>query len=233
MSRILDAQGAPATAVKIAVALTSHEMAPILFTYHITQMALFTSAIMPEDVELNTALVSGTYVHSGRQQMLELLLKQGVTHILWLDSDMSFPKETLVRLMSHDVDFVGINYAQRKSPPDFVGIKRGSWHEKGDLGSRLQTTEKDSGLEECDALGFGALLMRTAALRDLPEDQPWFWYEKKWGLHIGEDVYFCRLLGQMGHKIYCDHDLSKECAHIGTFEYRTHHAETMNAEGYV
>ena len=38
------------------------------------------------------------------------------THILWLDSDMRFPADTLGRLLARNRDIVGANYCARRFP---------------------------------------------------------------------------------------------------------------------
>ena len=217
---------------KIAIAVPTHEMVPATFAFDLANLLSWTSAQVPPEVEVATTYVAGTYVHRARQDILDYLLSLDVTHILWLDSDMRFPREALLHLMSHDLDFVGINYAQRTSPPDFVGIKRMGGID--DAGERLVTNTDSTGLESVDALGFGCFMMRTSALARFPEDAPWFWYDLlPDGRHIGEDVYFCRLAREAGYEIYCDHDLSHLCSHTGSFDYRCGHAETMTNEGVV
>jgi hypothetical protein len=44
------------------------------------------------------------------------------------------------------------------------------------------------------------------------------------GVWIGEDYSFCQRARESGVRFHVDHDLSKDCAHIGAFEYRTEHA---------
>ena len=213
---------------KIAVAMATHDMVPAGFMFDLANLCSYTVAAMPEDASFGTVMVPGTYVHSARQQLIDGLVKDGVTHVLWLDTDMRFPKESFVRLMLHDVPVVGINYAKRKVPTEFVAIKKIGW-EPGEASERLITSDESTGLEEVEAIGFGMVLMRMDALRNMPDprEEPWFWFHwvKEKGMQVGEDVQFCRLLRESGVKVYVDHDLSKECAHIGQFEYRCAHAE--------
>ena len=176
-----------------------------------------------------------TYVHSARQTLIEQAISDGADYMLWLDSDMRFPMNVLLRLMNHKKDVVGINYSTRGMPPDFVTIKKMGKDNLKDPGGKPCITGSDStGLEKVDAIGFGAVLIRTGALKRLPDPKkhPWFWFENmpKTGRMIGEDVYFCRMLRRSGVSIYVDHDLSKECAHIGTFEFRCEHAASFNAD---
>jgi hypothetical protein len=201
---------------KIAIALVSHDNVPVRFAYDLANMVMVTSAYMPEGTALGVQLISGTYVHSARQEMLESLIGEGVTHILWVDTDMTFPPDSLIRLLEHNVPVVGINYSQRGLPPDYVAIKK-----VGLPGEKLATLPESTGLEEVDAMGMGLMLTRIDGLRNLPA-KPWFaheWLEdkKQW---LGEDVYFCGKLREAGVKLLVDHDLSKECGHLGQFDYR-------------
>lgn len=218
--------GRPKMPAKISIAMPTHDMVPARFMYDLASLVMYSVAAMPEDVQFGINMVPGTYVHSARQQLLEQLLADGVTHILWLDTDMEFPRESLVRLLQHGEKIVGINYAQRGVPTDFVAIKRMALDEN-DKSERLVTDDDSTGLEEVDAIGFGMVLMRVDALRDLPslDDTPWFWFDWLPGRRqMGEDVYFCKMLRELGQTIYVDHDLSKECGHIGQFTYRCQHA---------
>jgi hypothetical protein len=210
---------------KISIALVSHDMVPVTFAYDLANMTAFSAASLPEGWQFGMNLVPGTYVHCAREQMLKGdgtgpgLLEQGVTHILWVDTDMRFPRDSLARLWKHNVDMVGVNYSTRTSPSSYVAIK-----EVGDdvkVGSRLETTAESTGIEEVDAIGFGMVLMKAKALECMPYDEPWFWFEflPNRKQTIGEDVYFCNLFKKHGGKIYVDHDLSKQIAHVGTYEY--------------
>lgn len=212
-------------AAKIAIAMVSHDMVPIGFAYDLANLVAFTAASLPEGTELGVNLVSGTYVHAGREQMLKGdgrnngLLAQGVTHILWVDTDMRFPKDALARLWQHNVDMVGINYSTRGAPCNYVAIKTVGDDEN--VGCKLETTSDSEGIEEVDAVGFGMVLMKAKAMNNMPIDEPWFWFEylPKRRQMIGEDVYFCSLLKKHGGRIFVDHDLSRKCAHIGQYEY--------------
>lgn len=213
------------TTPRISIAIAAHDLVPSLFAYDLASLCAFSVAALPEDVPFGINMVSGTYVHSARQELAEAMLLQGVTHMLWVDADMRFPRESLLRLLRHNKDVVGCNYAKRGVPTGFVAIKNVGTDKKD--GVALETLESSTGLEEVDAVGFGMLLMKVSVLAALPKDERWFWFEwlPKAKHMVGEDVYFCNLVRKAGKKIYVDHDLSKEIAHIGQFEFRTQHAE--------
>lgn len=205
--------------MRITIAIPSHDNVPFLFAYDLAALAMTTAANLPEGVHMGVQGVSGTYIHKARQELIDEVVRHGADYVLFLDSDMRFPPDALIRLFNHKVPVVGINYAKRGFPSEFVALKRVGI---GDAGERLRTTEDSEGLEEVEALGGGCLLIRTDVLADLPDpiEQPWFQNEYLGnGQWMGEDVYFCRLLREAGHRIFVDHDLSRDCSHIGQYEY--------------
>jgi len=217
----------------VSIAIPTHSMCAAGFMYDLAQMCAYTGLAMGKTDKLNMhlAMVQQTYVHTARQELAERAFQRDVSHILWLDSDMRFPKDTLLRLLAHDLPIVGVNYSTRGVPAEFVAIKRTSVdHDDG--GARLKTLDSSAGLEEVEALGFGCVLMRTDILANIGEP-PWFFFE--WlpntaHRQVGEDVYFCRKARKAGWKIYVDHDLSKEVRHVGSFEYRLDHAQACMEE---
>lgn len=211
--------------MKIAIAVPSHDTVPAPFAFDLAKLVIHTAAQMPAGWEFGVNAVVGTYVHQARQELIDNLVRQGVDYILWLDSDMRFPREALFHLLQHRKDVVGINYAKRQVPTEFVALKKVG----APRGERCITRETSTGLEEVEALGFGCVLIRTSCLKDLPDpkDVPWFQNvhlgEGRW---MGEDVWFCAMLRKAGVKIYVDHDLSKVCGHVGQFDFQCIHAET-------
>jgi hypothetical protein len=58
-------------------------------------------------------------VHWVRNDMLKPLYKEQrkFTHVLWIDDDMTFEPDVLVKLLRHDKDVIGVNYVTRSDPP--------------------------------------------------------------------------------------------------------------------
>ena len=212
--------------MKITLAIPSHDAVPFGFAYDLAALCAYTAAKVPEDVEFGINAVTGTYVHKARQELAEACLEQKADWVLWLDSDMRFPRDMLFRLLSHQKPLVGINYSTRGIPSRFVAIKKVAIK-----GERLRTEDDSTGLEEVEGIGFGAVLMSTAVLKALPDplEVPWFKNDYMGEGHwMGEDVWFCKLAREAGFSVFVDHDLSKRCAHIGSFEFRTEHATIEN-----
>lgn len=212
--------------VKIGIAVPTHGHWPWQFGASLCSLTEhLATGVAGTDIETQLYIMAGTYVHTARNKLLMRMLADECTHMLWIDSDMAFPPNSLKRLLAHvdgndGVKMVGINYSTRGFPPRYVAIKRISTEE--DLAGELCETGPDStGLEEVEALGFGMVLMKSSIFNNMDITTPNFWFEMIGNTihHIGEDVYFCRKVREAGEKIYVDHDLSKECKHVGLCEY--------------
>ena len=230
--------------IKVAICIPTHDMMHSYFGYDLAGMIGWTTRHYTKEGaidDLALHMVSGTYVHTARQQLLVNAMQEGADYILFLDSDMRFPKDTLVRLLSHSKGMVGCNYPRRTVPPEPVAIKTSTGvDEDGNKvpGTLLQTLEDSTGLEEVEALGFGCVLVHKsvfaamAQIHDPREKGPFWFFEflPEIPTHVGEDVYFCRLARKAGATIYVDHDLSKDIRHIGNLEYAFDHTWAFYAE---
>ncbi len=222
----------PQSGGRVVISIPTHEMVPAVFMYDLARLFGYTTACLGPHDSLGMNMVLGTYVHSARMDLAVAALQQDATHILWVDSDMRFPKEALLRLLEHQKPVVGINYSTRTIPPTYVAIKRVARGPE-DLGGYLATTEESTGLEQVEAIGLGLCLMDIEVLVSLgdPVKRPWFGHEwrediKQW---VGEDVFFSQRIREAGYEIFVDHDLSKKCAHLGSLAYRLAHVEEIES----
>lgn len=189
--------------MRLAIAVPANDHVSAIFANDLALMYAETRASVPA---VTLATMVGTFVHQARERLLDDVVNLwGATHVLWLDSDMTFPADAALRLLKHDVDVVAANYVTRVPPSRPTAVRDGQF-----ISSRNAT-----GLEEVDAVGMGVFLMRADVVDLMP--RPRFWYSTPTET---EDVYFCRLLRKAGHKILIDHDLSKQVGHVGTHTYR-------------
>lgn len=156
----------------------------------------------------------GTLIFSQRESLAKEALADGAEYILWVDSDMRFPKNTLERLLAHGQKIVGVNAVTRRKPVLPTAI---NFHEDKEIFEKIESRGK-KGIEEVTAVGFGVVLTHKSVFEAMP--QPWF--DVVWGAGglIGEDVHFCVKALDHGIKTFVDHELSLEIGHIGTHEYR-------------
>jgi hypothetical protein len=161
-------------------------------------------ALIQESSDIEYVVSLGTYLPNLRTSLVDYAVKKEASHILFIDSDMRFPKDSLKRLLSHDLDIVGANCKQR-TQNEFTARKE----------DKFISSKDKTGLEEVDTLGFGVTLIRTSIF-DLSE--PWFGMPFDGKKYIGEDVFFCHKAKEKGYQVWVDHDLSKEVKHIGAIE---------------
>jgi hypothetical protein len=243
LKKMQDQEATP-KGVHVAVCIPTHDAMPAHFGYDLAQMMAFTARHynQPGMIDpLSLHMVKGTYVHSARMALAAETLQNGADYLLFLDSDMRFPKETLVGLLSHQKAFVGANYPRRGIPPKWVAIKKTvSTNDEGEKvpGTICITSEDSTGLEEVEAVGFGIVLIHRSVFESMAKIHPpqekgffwWFEWDSDVQTHIGEDVFFCRLAAEAGATLYVDHDLSKLVKHIGQFEFGPDHAWSFYAE---
>lgn len=160
----------------------------------------------------------GTIIPEQRQVLAEAAVDMEATHILFIDSDMRFPKDSLFRLLVHEEPIVGTNYPRRREPhlPTAEHTNHGY----------LFTGEDGEGLTEVTQLGFGLVLIETKVFEAMPK--PWFaiGYSKS-GQYVGEDVFFCSRARTAGFRVLVDQGLSREILHTGEMDYSHDHANAL------
>jgi hypothetical protein len=189
--------------VRLAIAVPARDTVPALFANDLARLYATTCGAVPL---VTLAMMIGTFVHQARETLLhDVISLWGATHVLWLDTDMTFPPDTALRLLSHDADVVAANYVSRTARPRPTAMR------DGECVSSIGAT----GLEEVNHVGMGVFLMKASVVANIPS--PRFWYSTETET---EDVYFCRLLRAAGITISIDHDLSHEVGHVGQHTYR-------------
>lgn len=151
-------------------------------------------------------------IDASRNLIVEHALEIGYDYIMWIDSDMILPRNTLTTLMSHDKDIVSGVYAYKILGGKNAVAKRF----KKDVNDTyedipLKEIREKEKLIEIDGVGFGCVLTKVDVFRNIKK--PWFKYSPK----MGEDIYFCRKAQKAGYKIYLDTSIL--CGHVGSVNY--------------
>ena len=178
-------------------------------------LAKLTATVAASGIDAAIVHNRGTIIPEQRQVLAETALDMDASHVLFIDSDMRFPKDGLFRLLAHQQPIVGVNYPRRREP--FLPTAQHQEH------GYLFTDDKAEGLTEVTQLGFGFVLIDTRVFEAMPK--PWFaiGYSKT-GNYVGEDVFFCSRARIAGFRVLVDHDLSKAITHTGDMEYTQAHA---------
>lgn len=191
------------------------------FSYDLARLVGYTVGTSHHKVVLYTS--SGTLLSAQRQDLAKSAIEAGCTHTMWLDSDMRFPKDTIIRLLKHDTGIVCANYAKRRFPTEPIAVRKNGTDEDAKTIQRVYTEDHSTGLVDVDYCGMGVMLVKSEVYKTM--EYPWFaipWVPNAQD-YMGEDVWFCRRAAENGTKTYIDQDLSKEVHHIGSFEFKHEH----------
>ena len=146
-----------------------------------------------------------------RHVLASVSLDYGFTHMLWIDSDMMFPKDMVERFLDRHEPIIGINAMTRRPPYRLTAQK--------EVGVELETTIESTGVVKCWRVGFGVMWVASEVFTKI--DKPWFNFE--WNDELkcyrGEDYFFCEKARAQGYEVYVDQDLSKQVFHIGSFGF--------------
>ena len=211
--------------MRLAICLPCRDIVQTGFAYDLARLTAYWSArYVPQGGALHLFTSAGTLIADQRENLVKEALNVNADWILFLDTDMRFPKDVFDRLSAHDKPIVAANYSTRGLPAKPVAFKNARCNEY------VYTTADSKGLEEVYAVGMGVMLIKAEAVRNIP--MPWFQigYAAGTGNFFGEDIHFCHKAAQHGFKTLIDHDVSKIVKHIGTFEYTLDHAEACRED---
>src|SRR5687768_5858088 len=135
--------------MRLAIGGPTRDSVPASFAVDLAQLFAYTQQRGPWTT-VTVGFVASTYIHVGREWFLEASRKQGATHVLWLDTDMSFPRTAAVQLAFHEQPIVGCNYVVRQPSGLFTAQREDR--------TRVATTETSTGTEAVAAIGFGCVL---------------------------------------------------------------------------
>lgn len=150
-----------------------------------------------------------------RNQLCQMVLDEGYSHLWFMDDDHAFPPQILTKLLAHNVPLVTPVCLTRTYPFNPVQYVAGENGGKT-LPIPLSQTATD-GLIEIEAGGCAGMLISREVIEEtqygrelaLGDGMGWFEYS-----HKSEDVLFCEKAKAAGFKIYTD--LSVRLGHITT-----------------
>lgn len=194
--------------MKTLVAVPSMDQVPALFAQSLAMLQ------RPEGDTPAVSFQIGSLIYTSRNTLALRAVQIDATHVFWLDSDMVFDPDTLIRMHKTmeetGADIVtGLYY--RRVPP-YTPV----------LFSKIEMTDSKCEWEEFKevpeepfevaACGFGCVLMKIDVLWDVQVNQgnPFS------PIHnCGEDIAFCWRARQEGYKILCDPRIP--LGHVGTY----------------
>lgn len=152
-----------------------------------------------------------------REKLAENALKQKMDYLLMLDNDMLYPidfiESMLLDMEQHSEIDVLAPLAFMRNSPYFAVIYSSTegydskLHQSYYVNEFVKNYPKNK-LVECDAVGFGAVIIKTSIFKKLTP--PYFMSTTG----AGEDIWFCNKAKKAGGRVFMDTRI--KLAHLGT-----------------
>lgn len=161
--------------------------------------------------EFSQATVGNVLTPIARERIAELAVEDDFDHLFFIDDDMIASPDLFERLYKHQKDIVGALAFTRFGPhkPVIYLLEEGydPVLKKEYYTSKAWLTYPKDTLVECDAVGFGAVLIKVDVLRKM--SRPWFTPASG----KGEDIQFCFDARKAGFKVFMD--TATKLGHLG------------------
>lgn len=159
---------------------------------------------IPKGVEYQFSFgtVGQVFPALARERLAEYALEGGFDYLFMVDDDMICPTDLFELLIRNQKDICAALAFTRHQPhgPVLYNLEKGFDHERGVPYYRnyaVMNYPRDA-LVECDAVGFGAVLIHTRVLKAMRK--PWFMTTTG----AGEDIHFCHMARESGFKVFMD-----------------------------
>lgn len=188
--------------MKIAFAITAFEEIPFrVYENHVQCLCHWTQK---HNVIMATSY--GTTLLNAREDCLGIAIENKCSHVLYVDSDIILPLNTLDSLLSCEADLAS-GLCVRRGPP-FTDV---AWMKiKGEI-VQPHFDPNILTIYPVEWVGGGCALFKVSAFEKL--EKPYFRHVFEDGRQIYEDVYICMQLQKAGCSIILDARV--QCGHMG------------------
>jgi glycosyltransferase involved in cell wall biosynthesis len=170
--------------------------------------------IVPDDCEVTFQYFFGYRVDQVRNLIADWVVN-GFDYLFSVDSDISFERDTLQKLLAHDKDMVSGLYIQRVPGTQIVEI-----YEHNQFGGVVNIPYdrlKNRGLVSIASCGFGCVLVKKQVFQHVGYPQFEYHPAISHSNTISEDVDFCKKALAKGFGIFADTSIL--CKHIGNYNF--------------
>lgn len=171
---------------------------------------------IPDGYQVDFQYFWGYQVEQVRNLIANWVIQHNYDYLFAVDSDISFPPDTLTKLIDANKDIVSGLYIQRIPGTHTLEIMRKN--QFGGVSHVDYADIKDRGIVPIDACGFGCVLVKADVFNRIP--YPHFVYKSAidHAHTVSEDVYFCEQARACGFTLWADTSIL--CEHTGSFTFR-------------
>lgn len=180
----------------------------------LTAQAIGGAIIGAGELVIDMILRRSCDIVSNRTWLVNEAIKNGGTHILFVDSDMIFPEDTIKRLLAHKKEIIGVKYKKREFPVKWLFEPLGE--------------ESETEIFKVKYTGMGLILIELSVFKSTfkplgapsaqhPRGNPWFSFGRnsEGALVMGEDIWFCNVARDAGYDVWVDPTI--KVGHIGEY----------------
>lgn len=180
------------------------------------------------------------YIARARNLCVEVFLQSDCTDLIFIDADVAFDKDAILKLMKHDKGIVAGVYPYRKDQCGYPAVLR--FNEANnclDEETGLVMAESvPTGLMRISRYVFGRMIDSYQMERGIPAagDKEGFYHffdtgqlfegDKTW---YGEDTYFCKRWRNMGEDIWIEPNIN--FSHIGQHKFKGNYFDFLSSGG--
>ena len=172
--------------------------------------------IVPNGYETTFQYFYGYAVDQVRNLIASWVEKGDWDYLFAVDHDISFPPDTLIKLLSHDKDVVSGVYIQRFHDRHVIEVFERN--ESGGYTHIPWDKIKGRGLVEVGACGFGCVLVKKHVLQTIGYPQFKYYPALDHSQTFSEDLDFARRAYDKGFKLWCDTSIL--CDHHGSHVFK-------------
>jgi len=163
---------------------------------------------VPEGYEVTFQYFYGYRVDQVRNLIADWVVR-GFDYLFSVDHDITFPSDTLKKLLEHDQDLVSGVYRQRLEPQQLEVYEP--------FGTRMSAEDlfaKNWKLVGIGGCGFGCVLVKKEVFVGVGYPQFEYHHALNHNDTISEDTNFCKKAMAKGFRLWCDPSIL--CGHIGS-----------------
>ena len=179
-------------------------------------VAAFTSIPVPgySSQELRVINLRSSILPRNRMNLVHAAKAMHATHLLFLDSDHTFPKDLIQRLAAHRQLIVAANCVTKQIPARTTGRQKDA-----NVRGGTPVFSDSPGLERVWRIGTGVMLIRMSVFAKIGNGCWDMKYVPEIDDYQGEDWSFCEACEKANIPIYVDHAVSRLVGHVGEMEY--------------
>jgi len=160
-------------------------------------------------------IVEGSLIYDSRDAIANYAIDNNYDYVLYVDSDMVFCKDDLMKLLSHNVGICSGLYVKRDGTNENVAYSKIITRRRFPYRApKLIVDTSTSGFGSVSACGFGFCLIKVSVLKCMAKYFKSLFEPYK---GLGEDAAFCHKARRCGFKTFIDRDV--KLGHVGSKVY--------------